>query len=87
MGMGQVQGENYEMFGFKSAKEMNQNFSQSEENQIRGAVNYIKAAGLVNACKNSDFASVASGYNGEGQVKKYSNMLSNGVEQYKNMKK
>lgn len=75
IGMGQVLGENYKMAECKSAKEMFQQAKVSEANQLKHMIGFIVAKGLRDELNRHDWRGFAGGYNGRGQVEKYSKWL------------
>jgi N-acetylmuramidase/Family of unknown function (DUF5675) len=61
----QVMGFNHASGGYRSAKEMAQSYGQSEENQIRGALNFIRSnKPLERAIRGLNFRNTAYYYNG-----------------------
>ncbi len=69
-GLGQIMGFNCTYCGFKTAKEMADNFIISEANQLTGMMNFIKAQPkMFNALKTCDWATFASLYNGPAYKK------------------
>ena len=68
-GMGQVMGSNHKMVGFATVEEMVFACMDSEANQVRMMVNFIKNAKLMTAIQNHDWAAFARGYNGPGYAK------------------
>lgn len=82
-GMGQIMGFNYDKLGYKSAKEMYEAFSQSEEAQIRGVFSFIQSnKGLLNAAQHNDFNTFAKYYNGEPQPCTRQSCYATKIEQY-----
>jgi hypothetical protein len=75
IGMGQVLGENYKMAECRSAKEMFDQAKVSEANQLKHMIGFIVAKGLRDDLNRHDWRGFAGGYNGRGQVEKYSKWL------------
>lgn len=63
-GMGQVMGSNYAIAGCVSVEEMVDQAMDSEENQLKHMMNFIKNTNLLNKLKAQDWAGFAKGYNG-----------------------
>jgi hypothetical protein len=72
-GLGQVLGEKFEMIGFESVEAMVAGMVESEQKQLHAMLAYLTAANLVRHLRQNppDFASLALGYNGPGQVPHY----------------
>lgn len=69
-GLGQIMGFNCSYCGFKTAKEMADNFTISEANQLTGMMNFIKAQPkMFNALKTCDWDTFARLYNGPAYKK------------------
>ncbi|MCP4935534.1 MAG: N-acetylmuramidase family protein [bacterium] len=68
-GLGQVMGFNHLAAGFDSAVDLVRNFARSEANQLRGMMNFIRAANLFDALLREDWQTFAEGYNGDQQAK------------------
>jgi hypothetical protein len=65
-GMMQVMGFNHLAAGFKTVGEMIDSFKESELNQVKGALNFIKASPqLLKSLQLKDWAGFACGYNGK----------------------
>lgn len=75
MGMGQVLGENHELAGCASAVEMFDEAKESEANQLRHMLEFLKRKGAVPKINAHRWLAVATLYNGEGQAKKYAGWL------------
>jgi hypothetical protein len=75
IGMGQVMGENFRYAGCSSAKEMFQEAMESEANQLRHMLNFIRNRGLSDELRRKDWEKFARSYNGPGQVPKYAAWL------------
>lgn len=76
-GAGQVMGFNHKMCGFDTVQEFVRSMCHSVGAQLFAVVRYIYAAGLAKAARRKDWRALAKGYNGSGQVTKYSRLLSN----------
>lgn len=64
-GLGQIMGFNYKASGYTSAKEMADDFSKGEYNQLRGMMNFIKSQSkMFTALKATDWETFARLYNG-----------------------
>jgi hypothetical protein len=68
-GLGQIMGFNYSLAGFNTVKEMVLSFKDSEYEQIKGMINFIKSSGLDDELRNHDWVGFARGYNGSGYAK------------------
>lgn len=75
MGLGQVLGENFAMAGCSSAVEMFRQACESEGNQLRHMVSFIKDKGLDSYLRTKNWYRFALGYNGSGQPQKYAEWL------------
>lgn len=75
MGMGQVLGENYALCGCASATEMFEGCMESEAFQLKCMAEFLKHKHLIIPLNHKDYDTVAEGYNGKGQVPKYSAWL------------
>lgn len=69
-GLGQVMGFNYKLAGFDKVTDMVDAFEESELNQARGMMMFIKNKGLIKYLKEKDYGRFAYFYNGSG-YKKY----------------
>lgn len=64
-GLGQVMGFNHKAAGFKDPASMVASFEESEYNQLRGMLNFIKAnPKMLLGLQNKDWATFARYYNG-----------------------
>ena len=71
-GLGQIMGFNHKVSGYASAKEMADDFSKGEINQLRGMMNFIKSQPkMFTALKTKDWETFARYYNG-ASYKKFS---------------
>lgn len=69
MGLPQIMGFNYEVTGFRSPKAMFDDFSISEDNQMKGFCTFIAKysnGSLLKACQSRDFNKMGAIYNGDG---------------------
>lgn len=83
IGMGQVLGENYKIAGCKSAKEMFEQATVSEANQLKHMLGFIVGKGLRDELNRHDWRGFAGGYNGRGQIEKYSKWLEREYNKWK----
>lgn len=65
-GLGQIMGFNCSLCGYRSAKEMVQDFMNSEAAQLEAVVRFIISAGLDDELRVHDWRGFARGYNGAG---------------------
>jgi hypothetical protein len=75
IGLAQVLGENFEAAGHKSAKDMFVAATESEAAQIEQMIGFIRKNRLDDEIRRKDWKAFARGYNGPGQVPKYSALL------------
>ena len=68
-GLGQLMGFNYRLAGCASVDEMVQQAQESEVNQLRQWVNFVKSSGLLNELQRKDWAGFAAKYNGPAYAK------------------
>lgn len=83
IGMGQVLGENFKAAGCDSAREMFEQATVSETNQLKHMIGFIVAKGLRDDLNRQDWRGFAAGYNGRGQVDKYSKWLAREYDKWK----
>lgn len=69
MGIGQVLGENYLRCGYRSAVEMYDRLSESEDEQLMAMARFIKSRGLDDELRERKWVRFASVYNGPGYAK------------------
>ena len=81
-GAGQIMGFNHAQVGFPSARAMAEQFDRSERAQISGIFDYIRVARLSGAINSGNYAAVAAGYNGSGQVATYSALMQDAADAY-----
>lgn len=74
-GIGQVMGFNFASCGYPDVESMIADAMQSELLQFMFIVHYIEHAGLASALKRHDWAAIAGGYNGPGNVAAYAAKL------------
>jgi hypothetical protein len=79
MGLPQVMGFNFGMFGFASVQDMFSALSASERNQVIGFFDFVQGYGsrATDALKNKDFKTFASIYNGAGNAETYGRLIEN----------
>ena len=83
-GMFQIMGNNYQMCGYRNAKEFYMDMCKSEEKQFYAFVKFIKAKGIVPYLKAKNWAQVACRYNGTGYKKNnYDVKLASAYNKYK----
>jgi hypothetical protein len=75
IGLGQVLGRNYRAAGCSSAVEMFEQAMESERNQLRHMLEFIKSNGIRDELQRRDWAGFALRYNGKGQVPRYAAWL------------
>jgi len=69
-GLGQIMGFNHKACGYKSAKEMVDDFVKGEYQQLKGMMNFIKSQPkMFNALKSKDWETFARYYNGPSYKK------------------
>lgn len=84
MGLAQIMGFNYSRCGYSSAKEMYYDFATGEKAQLEGFIKFvISDAVLLRACRNKDYRTIASRYNGKGNMDVYANKIKQACLQYK----
>lgn len=89
MGMGQIMGFNYKAAGYGSAKEMFDDFSKGNEQQLKGMITFFKNYNngkTLKALQKEDLESFVTQYNGSGQVDTYTSLMKKKAEAYKNAK-
>ncbi len=85
MGLAQIMGFNYGRCGYKSAKEMYDDFATGEEAQLEGFIKFIVSdSNLLKACQDKDYRTMASLYNGSGNVDVYAPKIEAAYTTYKN---
>ena len=84
IGLGQILGENHVAAGYPSATEMFKAATESEGIQLDQMAGFIRKDGLEQHLIRHDWEAFARGYNGPGQVLKYSRLLE---ENYKKWSK
>lgn len=81
MGSPQIMGFNHRALGYQSAKQMYDEFSVSEINQIIGMLAFMhQTNGLIEAMRNKDWREIARLYNGAGAVDVYSRLIKDEYE-------
>lgn len=82
-GLGQVMGFNHELAGYNTVQEMVEAFKESEYNQAKGMLEFIKNAGILPYIKAKDWAAVAKRYNGKNYaVNAYDTKLENAYNSF-----
>lgn len=86
-GMLQVMGFNHKACGFQIVDNMVDSFKESELNQVKGALNFIKGSSVMfKALQSKDWATFAYGYNGKLFKKfNYDNRLKDAFEESKEL--
>ena len=80
MGLPQILGRNHQRIGYGTVQEMFQAFCADERNHVLGLFDFIRAdANMVQALRNRDYFSFATGYNGSGQAATYEGLIKNSV--------
>lgn len=81
--------DRYKAAGYNSAKEMYEDFSKGNEQQLKGMITFFKNynnGNTLKALQKGDLKSFVTQYNGDGQVETYTNLMIKKAEQYKNTK-
>tara|TARA_R110000751_G_scaffold307812_1_gene431813 strand:- start:6637 stop:7632 length:996 start_codon:yes stop_codon:yes gene_type:complete len=78
----QVMGFNSGTVGYGSALAMVQAFADSAEAQLDAMIAFIRQSGLLGALRGQDWAAFARGYNGPGQVDRYSALLASAYRRH-----
>ncbi len=83
-GLGQVLGDNFAMVGFPDVEAFVAAMMESERAQLGAMTGYLKAANLVRMLRSDppDYAGLAAGYNGSGQVGFYAGKLAAAYEKW-----
>lgn len=82
-GIGQVMGFNFAVTGAMNLHQFMNNMFDSESKQIEAMMGFIKANGLLQAMRNSDWSTFARGYNGKDYaLNKYHTKLASAYKQY-----
>lgn len=85
MGLAQIMGFNYKRCGYTSAKKMYDGFAASEKAQLEGFIKFIVSdSNLLKACQDKDYRTMASLYNGSGNVDTYAPKIEAAYTTYKN---
>src|SRR5690606_32198759 len=63
-GLGQIMGFNHKLAGYDTVFDMVEDFKESEYNQVKGMLEFIKRAGILPYLRRKDWKSVAKKYNG-----------------------
>lgn len=75
MGGPQILGENYRLLGYDSSIEMYEAFQADERAHVLGFFDFCRARKLINYLRHREWPSFTRGYNGSGQVGKYSSWI------------
>lgn len=75
VGRYQIMGFNWKKCGFRSVHDMWHQFLDSEANQLRAFVNFLRKSNLVTALRDNDFELVEERYNGGGQGGAYARIM------------
>jgi hypothetical protein len=82
-GLFQIMGFNYERCGFASATAFVASYSQSQVHQLMAFEQFIRNAGLLDELQAKNWEGLARGYNGPGQVERYSRLMREAYERLK----
>ncbi|WP_064033476.1 N-acetylmuramidase family protein [Methylosinus sp. R-45379] len=82
IGLGQVLGENYDAAGYPSARAMFAAATESEAAQLGQMIGFIEHNHLDDELRRKDWKGFARGYNGPGQVEKYSGLLAKAYQKW-----
>lgn len=86
-GLPQIMGFNHTMAGYKSAKDMVEDFKRDEELHVRAMIKFIISAGLDDEIRRKDWVGFARGYNGPGFAKNnYHTKLANAFAKWSRVK-
>ena len=83
MGLPQIVGFNHQRIGYANVQNMFTAFQEDERNQVLGLFDFIKAdPNMLQALRNHDYTSFASGYNGPGQAAYYGDLIQKRVQSF-----
>lgn len=86
MGLAQIMGFNYKRCGYSSAQEMYDDFATGEAAQLKGLICFIASdLNLLKACQDKNYRTMASLYNGSGNVNIYAPKIEKAYKEYKNI--
>lgn len=83
-GLFQVLGKWWKSLGYNSIQEFINEVSKDEDGQMEVFIRYVIVNNLANYLHNLQFDLFTSGYNGKGQVVKYSKILRDNYNYFKN---
>lgn len=70
-GLFQILGMHWKVLGYESAQDFSRKMEQSEMEQLKAFLQFVKVNHLVNALRNKDWAVFAKGYNGPGYAQNH----------------
>ncbi|WP_395644524.1 N-acetylmuramidase domain-containing protein [Terricaulis sp.] len=76
----QIMGMNYAAAGFDSPSAFVTFMSQSEQNQAEAFVSFLRSNNLIDELQRKDWEGFTRGYNGPGQIERYSALLRQAYE-------
>lgn len=83
MGLPQIMGFNHQRIGYANVQTMFNAFQADERNHVLGMFDFIKAdANMLQAMRNNDYTTFASGYNGPGQAAHYGGLIQKWVQAF-----
>lgn len=86
-GLGQIMGFNHKAAGYDTVQAMVKAFMEDEEEQLKAAVNFIKANKLDDELRAHNWSGFARGYNGPGYAKnKYDVKLAEAFKKWSRIK-
>jgi len=83
-GLFQIMGENYKLAGFSALQDFITAMYKDEDAHLAAFSSFITNKKLVGYLKEHDWERFTAGYNGKGQVEKYSNEIKKAYEMYAN---
>lgn len=86
-GLAQIMGFNHTAAGYRTARDMVEDFKKDEEIHVRAMVKFIISAGLDDEIRRRDWSGFARGYNGPGFAKnKYDTKLATAFAKWSKVK-
>lgn len=79
-GLFQIMGFNHNACGFPDPKSFVADMCRSEVQQLKAFANFVRANNLADELQRKDWAGFAAGYNGSGQVERYSRLMREAYE-------
>lgn len=76
----QIMGFNHAACGFPDPKSFVADMCRSEVQQLKAFANFVRANNLADELQRKDWAGFAAGYNGTGQVERYSRLMREAYE-------